>query len=126
VKKHIYDEKNGLHYTLAEDGMYYPDLSLPENDNVWIGKYGLLREVYLREHRNNLYMSLFMSGKLNKRLLDIIEQAQTQVDGIVTAMAIADGCNEDLKATNYLEWVGKMNNYKACAEEIVLHEIIYT
>jgi len=124
--KHIYDEKNGLHYTLAEDGMYYTDLALPEEEDVWIGKYGLLRETYLQEHKNHLYMSLYLSGKLNQHLLEINEQAQTQVDQLVARWAKLNGCDETLKATDQMEWVGRMNNYKMMAEEIVLRDIIYS
>lgn len=125
MKKHIYDEKNGLHYTLADDGMYYPNLELPKEDNSWVGKYGLMRERFLQEHKHNLYMTLYLSGKLTKHLLDINEQAQNQVDEIVYTTAKAEGCNEDLKAKDQMKWVGLMNNYKACAEEVVLREIVY-
>ena len=125
MEKHIYDEKNGLHYTLAEDGMYYPDLALPEDEDVWVGKYGLLRETYLKEHKNSLYMSLYLSGKLNKHLLEINEQSQSQVDQLVTHWAKLNGCDEKLKATNQMEWVGRMNNYKIMAEELVLNELVY-
>lgn len=125
MEKHIYDEKNGLHYTLSEDGMYYPDLALPEEENVWVGKYGLLRETYLKEYKNSLYLSLYLSDKLNKHLLQINDQAQLQVDQLVTHWAKLNGCDETLKATDQMEWVGRMNNYKMMAEEIVLKEIIY-
>lgn len=125
MKEHIYDEKNGLHYTLADDGMYYPDLELPKEDTTWVGKYGLMRERFLQEHKNYLYMSLYLSGTLTKHLLEINEQAQNQVDEIVSAMAKAEGCNEELKIKDQLRWIGLMNNYKACAEEIVLREVVY-
>lgn len=125
MEKHIYDDKNGLHYTLAEDSMYYPDLALTEDENVWVGKYGLLRETYLREHRNNLYMSLYLSGKLNKHLLEINEQAQTQVDEMVAHWAKLNGCDEKFKTTNQMAWVGRMNNYKMMAEELIMKKIIY-
>ena len=125
MEKHIFDEKNGLHYTLAEDGMYYTDLALPEEEDVWVGKYGLLRETYLQEHKNRLYMSLYLSGELNQHLLEINEQAQTQVDQLVIRWAKLNGCDETLKATDQMEWVGRMNNYKMMAEELVLNEVVY-
>lgn len=106
MEKHIYDEKNGLHYILAEDGMYYPDLALPVEEDVWIGKYGLLRKSYIEEHKNHLYMSLYLSGKLNKHLLEINEQAQAQVEQLVTHWAKLNGCDENLKASNQMEWNG--------------------
>ncbi len=125
LEKEIFDKSNGLWYTLADDGMYYPNLELPKEENVWIGKYGLLRERYLKEHKKALYMSLYLSGELNKHLVDVNEQAQKQVDLIVTQMAKTEGCNEELKMKDQMRWVGLMNNYKACAEEIVFKELIY-
>ncbi len=125
MKKHIYDENNRLHYTLADDGMYYPDLELQKEDNTWVGKYGLMRERFLQEHKHNLYMSLYLSETLTNHLIEINEQAQNQVDEIVTAMAKAEGCNEELKAADQMKWVGLMNNYKACAEDMVLRALVY-
>ncbi len=106
--------------------MYYPNLALPEQDNTWVGKYGLLRETYLKEHKNSRYMHLYLSGKLTEHLLEINEQAQAEVDLIVSQMAKAGGCNEELKVKDQMRWVGLMNNYHACAEEVVLREIVYT
>lgn len=125
LKKEIYDESNGLWYTLADDGCYYPNLELPKEENVWVGKYGLLRKRYLQEHKSSLYVDLYLTGKLNKHLLDINEQAQTQVDAIVEAMAKAEFCDEKLKIRVQMLWVALMNNYQACAEEVVLREIVY-
>lgn len=125
MKKHIYDENNRLHYTLADDGMYYPDLELQKEDNTWVGKYGLMRERFLQERKHNLYMSLYLSETLTNHLIEINEQAQNQVDEIVTAMAKAEGCNEELKAADQMKWVGLMNNYKACAENMVLRALVY-
>ena len=125
MEKHIYDEKNGLHYTLADDGMYYPDLALPEEESVWVGKYGLLRETFLSEHKRSLYKSLYLSGKLNQHLLEINEQAEEQVDKMVAHWAKLNGVDEEMKSTNQMEWVARMGNYKLLAEEYVLSEIIY-
>lgn len=119
LEKEIFDENNGLWYTLAEDGMYYPNIELPVEEDVWVGKYGLLRET-----KNSLYMSLYLSGKLNKHLLLINEQAQ--VDQMVAHWAKLNRVNEDMKANNQMEWVARMSNYQLLAEEVVLKEIIYT
>ncbi|MGL5440504.1 MAG: TnpV protein [Filifactoraceae bacterium] len=89
LQKEIFDENNSLWYTIAEDGMYYPNIELPVEEDIWVGKYGLLRETYLREHKNSLYMSLYLSGELNKHLLEINEQAQAQVDQMVAHWAKA-------------------------------------
>jgi len=125
MQKYIYDEKNGLYYTLAKDGMYYPNLALSESSEYQIGKYGRMHLRYLQAHRKAMYSKLLMSGKLNQHLHDIDAKAQEQIDEIVASMAKANGTDENLKATDQMEWVGRMNNYRACAEEIVLREIIY-
>ena len=124
MEKHIYDDNNGLHYTLADDGMYYPDLVLPEKETVWVGKYGLLRKRYLKEYRDTMYLCLCLSGKLNAHLLEVNQQAQAQVDMIVASMAKADGTDEKLKSKHQMEWVGRMNNYKTCAEELITKKLI--
>ncbi|WP_317856053.1 TnpV protein [Chakrabartyella piscis] len=125
LEKEIYDENNGLWYTLADDGCYYPNLELPKEDNTWVGKYGLMRKIYLIEHKNWYYMHLYLSGKLNQHLADVNEQAQAQVDQMVTHWAKLNGVDENLKAANQMEWVGRMNNYQMMAEEVVLREIIF-
>lgn len=125
MEKHIYDAKNDLHYTLGEDGLYYPDIAIDEQEYRPIGKYGRLREQFLKEHRTGTYTSLLLAGKLNAHLFEIDTLVHQRVDETVAHMAKADGTNEDLKANNQMDWVGRMNNYKACAEEIVLKEIIF-
>ena len=102
MEKHIMGE-NGISYTLGEDGLYYPDLYLPEETEYPIGKYGMLRRTYLKGHRKGLYLELVLAGKLNEHLHQI---------------------DEELKMQDQMAWVGRMNNIWACAEEIVLHEII--
>ena len=67
MEKHIMGE-NGISYTLGEDGLYYPDLYLPEETEYPIGKYGMLRKSYLKEHRKELYLELILAGKLNEHL----------------------------------------------------------
>ena len=124
LEKEIYDENNGLWYTLSDDGCYYPNLVLPKEDNTWVGKYGLMRKTYLKEHKESLYVSLYLTGELTKHLLKINNQAQKQIDLIVEQMAKTEGCNEALKARDQMKWVGLMNNYQACAEELVLREIV--
>lgn len=125
MKKHIYDEKNGLHYTLGEDGLYYPDIVLDEQEHHPIGKYGRMREHFLKQHRTGTYTSLLLTGKLNSHLFEIDILVHQYVDEIVTSMAKAEGTNEAFKASNQMEWVGRMNNYRHCAEEVVMNEIIY-
>ncbi len=124
MEKTIYDEKNGLSYSLGDDGMYYPDLSLGEEDYN-IGKYGLLREEYLKNYRLGTYNRLLMTGKLNDHLHELDLAAQERVEELVGVMAQVDGTNEDLKATDQMEWVCRMNNYRLRAEEVVFNELLY-
>ena len=124
MKEHITDEKTGISYTLNGD-YYIPDIALPDEENYHIGKYGLLRERFLKEHRVGTYTRLLMTDKLNFHLFEIDTLVHQRVDEIISSMAKADGTDETLKACEQMEWVGRMNNYRHCAEEIVFQEIIY-
>lgn len=125
MKKHIVGE-NGLGYALGEDGMYYPDLTLPENTNYPIGRYGRMRKEYLKGHRKAYYTNLMIEGKLNQHLHQIEEECQQRLDVIMEQMKAKEGVTEEQKAQNQMLWVGKMNNnIKACAEEVIFAELIY-
>ena len=123
MEKHIMGE-NGISYTLVEDGLYYPDLYLPEETEYPIGKYGMLRKSYLKEHRKGLYLELVLSGKLNKHLHQVDEECNQMMYRLMEQMKEAHGVTEKLKMQNQMEWVGKMNNIRACAEEMILKEIV--
>ena len=124
MEKHIMGE-NGISYTLGEDGLYYPDLYLPEETEYPIGKYGMLRKSYLQEHRKGLYLELVLAGKLNEYLHQIDEECNQMMDRLVEQMKERQGVTEELKMQNQMAWVGRMNNIRACAEENVLEEIVY-
>ena len=123
MKKHIIGE-NGISYTLGEDGLYYPELYLPEEIGYPIGKYGMLRKSYLKEHRKGLYLELVLAGKFNEHLHQIDEECNQMMDRLVEQMKEKQGVTEKLKMQNQMEWVGKMNNIRACAEEMILKEIV--
>ncbi len=125
MEKHIMGE-NGISYTLEEDGLYYPDLYLPEGTEYPIGKYGILRKSYLKEHRKGLYLELILAGKLNEHLHQVDEECNQMMDRLVEQMKEKQGVTGELKMQNQMEWVGKMNNIRACAEEIVVKEIVLT
>ena len=80
----------------------------------------------LKQNRKVLYMNLLTSGKLNAYLANIDKQAQERFERLIEGMKQTQGITEQLKAENALEWVGRMNNIRACAMEIVNEEIIYT
>ena len=123
LKKHIYDENNGLHYTLVGD-YNIPDLELPK-ENRPIGHYGQLHREYLKQEHPARYSSLILIGKLWTYLADLNEQTEEPLDLIIEQMKAAEGVTEELKAQNQLEWVGRMNNIRNRAEEIVKSEMIY-
>ena len=103
----------------------YPDLYLPEETEYPIGKYGMLRKTYLEEHRKGLYLELVLAGKLNEHLHQVDEECNQMMDRLVEQMKEKQGVTEELKMQNQMAWVGRMNNIRACAEEIVLKEIVY-
>ena len=123
LKKNIYDENNGLHYTLVDD-YYIPDLKLPE-ENRPIGRYGRLHREYLKQEHPARYSSLILTGTLWTYLADLNEQAEERLNLIIEQMKAAEGVTEELKARNQLEWVGRMNNIRNRAEEIINSELIY-
>jgi hypothetical protein len=116
--------QNGIHYTLH--GVYYlPDLELPEKASGFLGRYGRMRKAYLEEYRPGLYERLLLSGKLYDHLAEIDTCCSDRMDRMVHQMAGAEGIHEDLKARDQLAWVGRMNNIRQQAEEIILNELIY-
>ena len=124
MDKYIYDEKNGLWYELQGD-YYLPCLKLPEEPEVHIGIWGQRHRRYLKSHRRALYTSLLTSGKLNGYLADIDRQAEEMFPRLVKQMAESENINEELKATDTTVWIGKMNNVRNRAAEVVSEEIIY-
>ena len=116
--------ENGITYVLGEDDIYYPDLQLPRGTNYNIGKYGHMRCEYLKEFRHRYYMELLLEGKLNEYLYEVDEECYEMLDRLVEQMKVKQGVTEQLKAKNQMLWVGKMNNIIACAEEIVVREVV--
>ncbi len=117
--------ENGIHYTLHGD-YYLPDFDLPETLAKPIGHYGRMRKAYLEKHRPGLYERLILSGKLYEHLAEIDTCCAERIDRMVHQMADAEGITEDLKARDQLAWVGRMNNIRQRAEEVVFEEIVYT
>jgi len=115
--------ENGIDYILVGD-YYIPDLKLPE-ENRPIGRYGRLHREYLKQEHPARYSSLILTGKLWTYLANLNEQAEERLDLIIEQMKAAEGVTEELKARNQLEWVGRMNNIRNRAEEIINSELIY-
>ena len=123
MKKQIYDEKNGLSYTLHGD-YYLLDLEINEEEPTY-GKYGIMRKQFLKEHRSARYQYLVLTGKLTEHLNQVDKEAREKVEMLVEQMAEQWGVIEELKMQDQMEWVQRMNNIKTNAEEVVLKENIY-
>ena len=123
MKKQIYDEKNGMNYTLHGD-YYLPDLVLREEEPTY-GKYGMLRKQFLKEHKSARYQYLLLTGKLNEHLNQTDQEAREQVEMLMKQMAEKQDVTEELKTQDQMKCVRLMNNIKASAEEIVLKNMIY-
>ena len=123
MKKQIYDEKNGLNYTLHGD-YYLPDLEINEEEPTY-GKYGIMRKQFLKEHRSARYQYLVLTGKLTEHLNQVDKEVREKAEILMEQMAVQWGVTEELKMQDQMAWVGKMNNIRACAEEIALNKIVY-
>ena len=122
MKKQIYDEKNGLSYTLH--GYYYlPDLEINEEEPTY-GKYGIMRKQFLKEHRSARYQYLVLTGKLTEHLNQVDKEAREKVEMLVEQMAEQWGVTEKLKMQDQMEWVRKMNNIRSRVVEIIDVELI--
>ena len=123
MKKTIFEEMGG---TYVRQGDYLiPCLALPAEKEKPIGLFGQRHLRYLKEHHRLTYTNLLTSGKLNAYLADIDRQAQERFETLTEQMKQAQGITEYLKEENALEWIGRMNNIRACAMEIVEREIIF-
>jgi hypothetical protein len=124
LKKEYVDERTGITYTLK--GEYYiPNLSIPKDTNFIIGRYGKAHLRYIKQYNKPFYMDLLLEGKLNNYLHSIDERCNTLLESIIAKLAKEENVTEDLKASQQLEWVARMNNIKNRAEEFVYNEIIY-
>ena len=124
MKKHIYDESNGLWYELIGD-YYIPVLTLSSEEQRPIGKWGRMHRDYLKEYRPLCYNDLILSGQLWTYLVVLNEQAQNRLEVIIDQMKASEGVTEELKAADQMAWVGAMNSIRNRAEEIILREMIY-
>ena len=111
--------------TYTRNGDYlFPNLRLEDAD-LPIGKYGLLRKRYLKEHKRGWYSSLLLTGKLDAHLAEIDHSCNERIELIMNQLARREGVTEALKAADQMEWVRRMNNIWERAEEIVLSELVY-
>ena len=121
--KTLYENLGGTYH--EENGHLIPNVTLPEQTDYQIGKYGWMHLDYIKQHRRGRYTTLLTEGKLNTRLHEIDLEANEMLESIIPRLAAERGIDENLKARDMLSWVAEMNNIKVSAEEIVLKEVIY-
>lgn len=124
MEKVIYDEKNGLWYELQGD-YYIPCLKLPQEEQQSIGVWGQRHLRYIKQHRKVLYFNLLTSVKLNGYLVDLDKQAEEIFSRLVKQMAEGEGITEQLKGTDQMKWVGRMNNIRSRAIDMINADLIY-
>ena len=122
MEKYITDERTGLKYELVGD--YYLIAGDEEPEQEPIGIWGQRHLRHLKNHRKVLYINLLTSGKLNTYLADIDKQAKEMFERLVKQMATVEGITEQLKAADQMAWVGKMNNLRSRAFEVVVADFI--
>lgn len=123
-EKSIFEQEGGTYRKVGD--YLFPNLGItPEGESRSIGKYGLLRKSYLKDYKPGWYQSMLLTGKLDKHLADIDEQARERFDLIVEQMKELEQITEELKAKDQLAWIQAVNNISNRADEIVRQELIY-
>ena len=118
-------EQTGGTYTQVGDYMLPDLLPAEEEKEANIGVWAMRHKRYLKQNHKVLYYNLLTSGKLNSYLADVEQQAQDLFLRLVKDLAEKENVIEELKATDMLLWVQKMNNIRNRAREIVNNEVIY-
>ena len=113
-----------ISYTKVGDYLL-PDLKLEDKERFNIGKYGLFKLDYLKNNKRGLYTELLVKDKLNEYLHDIDITANNRINNLILLLAEKENMDENLKQSDQFLWIGKMNNIKIMAEEIILKELIY-
>ena len=122
MKKQIYDEKNGLSYTLHGD-YYLPDLEINEEEPTY-GKYGIMRKQFLKDTGGARYQYLVLTGKLTEHLNQVDKEVREKVEILVEQMAEQWGVTDELKMQDQMEWVKRMNNIGSIVDNQIYIEII--
>ena len=121
--KSIFEQSGGA-YTVQGD-YRLPNLTLPAEETRSIGVWGQRRLRYLKQHHKVLYYNLLTSGKIHSHLADIEEQAQILFSRLVKEHAEKEGITEQLKATDQIAWVRRMNNIRSSVTEVVNSEVVF-
>ena len=121
--KTLFEQLGGT-YTMQGD-YRLPNLTVEENDTRPIGVWGQRRLHYLKHHRKVMYYNLLTSSKLHSHLANIEEQAQELFARLITDLATKEGITEQLKATDQINWVQRMNNIRERVMEMVYTDVVY-
>ena len=113
-------------YISLEGDYLIPDLKLSDTTEYQIGKYGRMRQRFLKENHGGIYSYMILSETLWKHLAEIDEECNEMMDRLVRQMAKKEGVTEQLKSDDWLCWLQKMNSIRSRAEEVVLHDLIYS
>ena len=124
MEKYITDERTGLKYELVGDYYLVVGDDEPDEDQP-IGVWGQRHLRHLKRHHKVIYANLLTSGKLPEYLADIDRRAEELFLRLAKQMAEAEGITEKLKASDQMEWVGRMNNVRNTAMELVNAEMIF-
>ena len=122
MKKQIYDEKNGLSYTLNGD-YYLPDLEINEEESTY-GKYGIMRKQFLKEYWSVRYQYLVLTGKLTEHLNRVDKESREKVEMLMEQLAEQWGVTEELKMQDQMEWVRRTNNIRSIVDNKIYMGII--
>ena len=113
--------------TYTKQGDYLiPDLTLPTEPEIQLGRYALMHRDYLEQHKRVTYLNLLTSGELNKHLYEVEQTALTRLELLAKQLCKEQGVMEELKEKAPMQWVGLMNNIRSQAEETILNELIYS
>lgn len=140
MEKTIIDERSGWEYELKGEQYYptgrvvkngvmtpaeMPEDNVSEEESHFLEIWAQRHLNYIRQHKKSLYLDLYVSGRLNAYLAEINAQAEDLFLRTVKEMAALEGVTEMLKAEDQMEWVGRMNNIRNRAEEIISRELIF-
>ncbi|HIS87114.1 MAG TPA: TnpV protein [Candidatus Caccenecus avistercoris] len=101
-----------------------PNITLPTAKKV-LGKYSIMRLNYLKQNNQTLYQEMMMSGELNPHLIEVQTTAEQKLEELIPILMEQENITEEMKQKNQMKWIQKMNQIKAMAEEMILHELIY-
>ena len=125
LEKGFIDERTGIEY-IRQGDYYISKITIPRARRTGnIGKYGRLKLNYMKKYKIPEYTEMLLNNELKSYLLDIEDECKDKLELLIKQMVEKENITEELKATNQMEWVQRMNNIKNRAEEIVLSENIY-